>query len=580
MERMNSLASRFIEPAGVIHRRYEVLRTYFVEELPYVTIAQRYGISVGHARNIVSGYRKDPDQEFFLPDPRGRSRKAVASVADRNTRIVDLRKTGNLSAPQIAQQLTREGQRVSVTTVQRVLKKAGLPRLWRRTRQELESSRGTVRAAAADQRQRSLEPRTVHTKFGGLWLFAHDLAKLPMNDLTAALPGSERLPASCLLRALLALKLWGIGRPAHVSADVLDEGLALFAGLNVMPKRSTLSEYSSRIDPRILPDLMNQWFAAVQRLNPKFGAHKSLDVDFHTIPYHGYDTLTEKHFVSRRSRRQRGVLAFLVRSADVPCFVYARTGVRKKEHSNEILHFVKQWQERTGTKPTELVFDSGLTTYANLGRLHVMGVAFLTLRRRSKRILEAVAAAPQHAWRTVHLSNVGRRYRSPRILDQRITLKDYPEPLRQIAITNLGHEKPTLLITNQLNASAATLIDRYARRMIIENTIADAVDFFHMDALSADVPMKIDVDVQLTLMASTLYRTLGYRLQAGMESAKARTIFRKVVHSTATIKLTEQELIVRLNRRANNPRLINAGYGEMRTALPWLDHRTLKLRID
>ncbi len=44
--------------------------------------------------------------------------------------------------------------------------------------------------------------------------------------------------------------------------------------------------------------------------------------------------------------------------------------------------------------------------------------------------------------------------------------------------------------TNQMEDSAPQYIDRYARGMIIENTIADATNFFHMDAVSAAVPLK------------------------------------------------------------------------------------------
>jgi len=42
----------------------------------------------------------------------------------------------------------------------------------------------------------------------------------------------------------LALKLFGTQRHVHVMSAVLDEGLALFAGLNVIPKRSFLTEYT------------------------------------------------------------------------------------------------------------------------------------------------------------------------------------------------------------------------------------------------------------------------------------------------------------------------------------------------
>jgi hypothetical protein len=58
-----------------------------------------------------------------------------------------------------------------------------------------------------------------------------------------------------------------------------------------------------------------------------------------------------------------------------------------------------------------------------------------------------------------------------------IQLRDYEAPIRQLAIRDLGHDKPTLLLTNQLRRSSAKLIDRYAQRMLIENGIADGIDF-------------------------------------------------------------------------------------------------------
>ena len=208
-----------------------------------------------------------------------------------------------------------------------------------------------------------------------------------------------------------------------------------------------------------------------------------------------------------------------------------------------------------------------------------MGIAFLTLRRRTAKRVAEVLAVPENQWRQITLSNVGRIYRKPRILDQRIALKDYPGEVRQISITDLGQEKPTLLITNHMHAPARILVDRYARRMVIENTVADAIDFFHMDALSAAVPLKIQIDLQLTLMASALYRILAKRLGNGMENAKARTVFRKAVNTSATVEITPDEIIVSLGRRANNPLLIAAGYADIRQSIPWLQGRVLRIRF-
>ena len=62
-------------------------------------------------------------------------------------------------------------------------------------------------------------------------------------------------------------------------------------------------------------------------------------------------------------------------------------------------------------------------------------------------------------------------------------------PIRQITVTDLGHEEPTIVLTNQLRRTTVHLVGRYAQRMLIENGIADSIDFFHMDALSSAVAM-------------------------------------------------------------------------------------------
>ncbi len=312
---------------------------------------------------------------------------------------------------------------------------------------------------------------------------------------------------------------------------------------------------------------------------PLLGGDGSFDLDFHTIPWHGKDpeAPVERHCVSKRSRRQKGVLAFLARDADARLLVYANARVRKADQNDEVLRFIGFWEERNGGPPRELVFDSRLTTHANLWRINEKGIDFLTLRRRSGSLLDAIAAAPESDWKQVRLTNVGRVYRTPRILDRRVRISGYPDDIRQLAVRGLGHERPTLLLTNQMKTSASQLVDRYARRMVIENAIADAIDFFCMDALSAAVPMKIDLDLQLTLMASGLYRLLAVRVGNGKQNAKSRTLFRNFVKAPADITIGKDDIDVRIGRRANNPLLLNASYDETDIAVPWLDNRRLRI---
>ena len=436
-------------------------------------------------------------------------------------------------------------------------------------------------APVADVAQLDLTPRRMRTEFGGLFLFAPDLVRLNLDTLLgdSDMPGSTMIPAGAAFRALLALKLWGIGRPPHIMADILDPGMALFAGLNVMPKRASLTEYSSRVDPRRCSGLMDRWHTAVRSLDPDLGEDGSFDLDFHTIPYHGDAALIERHYVSKRSRRQKGILAFLARDADARLFAYANANVRKADQNDEILRFIEVWRARSGHLPRELVFDSRLTTHANLAALNRLGIDFLTLRKRTRTLLAAIAAVPASDWKQVRLTNVGRIYRTPRVLDQQVRITGYPDAIRQLAVRDLGHENPTLLLTNQMTTPAGQLVDRYARRMVIENAISDAIDFFHMDALSAAVPLKIDLDLQITLMANALYRLLAARLGNGRQRSRARTLFRDFVKAAADIHIEERRIIVRIGRRANNPYLINAGYSDAGIVVPWLQDRVLKIEF-
>jgi hypothetical protein len=240
------------------------------------------------------------------------------------------------------------------------------------------------------------------------------------------------------------------------------------------------------------------------------------------------------------------------------------------------LRFADFWKKRTCHYPEELIFDSGLTTYANLNRLNKKKIAFITLRRRSAKMLRELAQKPISAWRKIELEGVTRAYRTPRIIDQQVSLPGYEGRIRQLAITDLGHEAPTLMLTNQLRRSPTKLIGRYAQRMIIENNIADGIDFFHMDALSSAVAMKVDCDLQLTLMASSLYRMLAAQIGNGYQRAKSRHIFRDFIDATALIDIGEHHIHIKFQRRAHNPYLIAAGFPQTDVVIPWLGRKRLR----
>jgi len=397
-----------------------------------------------------------------------------------------------------------------------------------------------------------------------------DLRKVLQN---VDLPGSGMIPPEQAVRSLLALKLIGKERKSHVMDLVFDEGIAIFAGLNVVPKRSYLAAYSSRVAHETNLELMGAWFEEVQRAGLKRGA--SIDLDFHTVPANSAEEPLEKHYVSSRSRSQKGILVFLARDATERVLCYSNAGVTKSERASEIMRFVQFWQAHTGKLPSELVFDSQLTTYRYLNELNQQGILFMTLKRRTRKMLGEILSRPSSAWRRITLKSLTRTFRTPKVLDERIRLKGYDGELRQVTVMDLGHEDPTILLTNNVEIKCPSLVTRYAQRMLIENGISDAIQFFHLDALSSMIGLKVDFDLQITLMAAALYKLMAVRIGREYERAQAKKIFRNLLDVSATVIVCDDEVVVKLDKHAHNPYLVASGLAEKPTPMPWFGNKKL-----
>jgi hypothetical protein len=322
---------------------------------------------------------------------------------------------------------------------------------------------------------------------------------------------------------------------------------------------------------------MDAWFEPTEALGLPHGT--SLDLDFHTVPANTATEPLEKHYVSSRSRRQQGILVFLARDAEQRVLRYAHAGIPKAEQSDEILRFIEFWKRHTGELPTELIFDSQLTTYENLSKLNQQGIFFITLRRRSRKMLGEIYGRPASAWQCITLESLTRTFRTPRVLDEHVTLQGYEGLLRQLTVIDLGHEEPTLLLTNNFKIGQAALITRYAQRMLIENNISAAIQFFHLDALSSMVGLKVDFDLQLTLMASSLYRLMAQRIGREYQRAQPKTIFRNLLDLSAKVDIQTTRVIVTIDKRAHNPYLVASGLADQPANMPWFGNKQLLIRF-
>jgi hypothetical protein len=420
----------FLEPVQTRHRQYEALRAYFVEHRPSADVARAFGYTPASFRVLCHQFRRNPQRVFFVEPSHGPQEQPKKSRARRL--IIQMRKR-NLSVYDIADALRRRHVEISPTAVAEVLREEGFAKLPRRADDERPDGVLPDVAERADVRRFTLGPTCFDTHMGGLFVLLPLVVKLGLDRLAveARLPGTKTLPALQALLSALALKLTSIERKSHVMDLVFDEGLALFAGLNVVPKATFFAQYAGRFGRSTSVRLLRVWLEHLRGHLALEGA--SFDLDFHTVPFFGEDEFIERHYLPRRSHRDKAVLTFIVQDADTDVLCYSNADLRKGEEADEILRFVAFWKETHGKLPSHMVFDSKLTTYKTLARLNAMGITFITLRQRFPALKRYMQNAPAGAWRRVELDAPHRKFRHPKVLDEILRLgNDYTEPVRQI----------------------------------------------------------------------------------------------------------------------------------------------------
>jgi transposase len=568
-------ASFFTNPENEWQRRYEALRASFVERLSAKDVADRFGYSAAYVHLLRHQFRHGKI-DFSEPVPEGKAvRRRVTSETRRKIREWRERR---LSAGEIAELLCEEGVEISVRTVERVLAEEGFPKLPRRTRLQVGL---TVKGAKVPERSelasvRKLAGKRFECAGAGIFLFAPFLAQLGIEKIVtaASLPGSKVIPALNYLLSFLALKLLGTERYAHMANHAFDPGLGLFAGLNVLPKCTAMSTYSYSLDEVHVFRLQQALIAHASNLVLYDG--NIINLDFHTVPHYGDESVLEKHWAGARGKTMKGALTLFAQDAESKLILYTAADIQRDEADDQILSFMSFWKGvHRGVKPT-LIFDSRLTSYPQLSTLASQGVKFITLRRRGKKML--AEAEELAGWERIHIPHEKRKYPNPEVHESTITLRGYDGLVRQVIVRGNGHEKPAFLISNDFTSSADFLVGNYARRWRIENGIAEAVKFFHLNALSSPILVKVHFDLVLTMLADTLYSMLAQKLR-GFERCDAPKLYRDFVRGKGDIKVQGNTVTVTYPRRAHNPILRKVPWQHLPQQLPGLGGANLALRF-
>ena len=566
-------ATYFTRPIHDWQKRYEALRASIVDRLPAAVVGERFGFTPGYMRllkhNFIHG-----KIDFSEPISEGKAaRRGV--TAEVRAKIRELRE-GRLSAGEIAELLSEDGVELSVRTIERVLAEEGFKKLPRRTRLKvgLTVKGAEVPPQAETVALRDLDGRRFECAGAGVFLFAPFIAQLDIDRIieAAGLPGSKVISARSYLLSFLALKLLGTERYAHVADHAFDPGLGLFAGLGVLPKCTALSTYSYSLDEAHLHKLQQAFIRRVSKLGLYDG--NIVNLDFHTAPHYGDESVLEKHWAGARGKVMKGALTLFAQDAGSKLMVYTAADIQRDEADDQVLAFLSFWKSlRRGADPM-LVFDSRFTTYSRLSQLNADGVRFITLRRRGRELIASVEGlAP---WKHINVPHAKRKFPNPIVHDSIVELREYTGPVRQLIIRGNGHEKPAFLITNDFDAPAELLVSNYARRWRVENGIAEAVAFFHLNSLSSPILTKIHFDIVMTVFADTLYNMLARKLR-GFEDCDAPKLFRHFVRGKATVSVKKDLVSVTFPRHAHNPILRAVPWDKLPGSLPGIDGARLSL---
>jgi len=419
--------------------------------------------------------------------------------------------------------------------------------------------------------------RRLVTRHAGLFLFFPLLTQVRFDRLVtkAKYPGSRMVPAANALLSLLTLKLLDKERLSHIDDFNCDEALGLFAGLNILPKKSFATDYSYRTARTQQQKLLKGW---VKKLSPLlFPEADSFSLDFHPIGHRGEETDLENHYQPMRGKAGPSVLTFFAMEKKSQVFCYANATLTRSQQAGEILRFVDFWRKLMGRNPQWLYFDSKLTTYAELSRLtKKKDIWFVTIRRRGSSIIRRLDALPARSWKKAVIDIPKRRYQKIRYVDERVILDNYEGEARQIAVKGLGRENPTLFLSNNFDVSARELIMNYARRNGVEDALGSSVNFFHLDCLSSEVRLNVDLDTVLTVLANGCYRWLASRLH-GFDKAKPKQLYRKFVETSGAVEIEEgRRIVVYFDRRSHNPILSEAELDKDCPKIPWLANHRLE----
>ena len=561
----------FLQPSNATQRQYEALKAFYVGGLPAELAAAQFGFRPTYFKKLRFEFAKKLEQGHnpLFPEKKRGPRKRF-TTDETVAGIIALRKQ-NHSIQDIKAALGAKGISLSLDTIDKILKAEGFAPLPKRTRQErLEVSiPRKLQAPPSMPLEIGKEQFTTEQGAGPL-VFLPLIEKLGIVPIiqAAGFPQTSILSDVHSVLSFLALKLMGAERLSHDSIWNMDRALGFFAGLNVLPKSTTLSTYSYRV----MRPANRQFLLELSRIfQDREGEEGEFNLDFKAIPHWGEASVLEKNWSGTRARGMKSLLSLIVQDPSTGYLSYTDAEIRHRNQSRAVLEFVDFWKEGRGVAPKMLIFDSKFTTYRNLNLLNQSNppIRFLTLRRRGKNLVEQIAKIPESHWQKIRVERARAESQLVRVHDRPCQLRDYQGPVRQVILTDHGRQKPAFLLTNDFDLDVRQVVRKYARRWLVEQEINEQIVFFSLNHPSSSIVVKVDFDLCVSLLAHNLYCLLARELP-GFENCTVSTIHRKFLETGATVHIEGNNVTVHMKKKTHLPILFEVPWMRETTNLSWM----------
>ena len=566
----------FKKPVSKKQKQYEAVRAFVVDKLSAQEVADKFGYKLSSVYTFIK-QAKAGELDFFPNAQKGpKQRHTPFDVQKQVFRM----RNQNLSHTDISNKLKKRGIDISSQTVSRILSDAGFPKLKRRTNRELGLS---VKNKIIPERSQNIDFQAlkkfnIDTPSVGIFFFIPYIIESGIIDILkkSPLPSSSIIGQTQACLSMLALKLIGNERLSNMESYDMEQGLGTFAGLNVLPKNTYMSTYSSLCSSQMVLDFQEQILQKLKHKYPQFYNGDYINLDFHSIPHYGEISEMQKVWVGAKHKTMKGADTVIAQDAGSDMILYTRADILRKEESEEVLKFVDYWKKITGNVTQTLVFDCKFTKYKVLDTLDTDGVKFITLRKRTQKIIDDVLSIDDENWTKIRLDIPKRKYKKISVYESKVKLSGCRNTFRQVAVKDHGREKPTLIITNDENISLKNIVRVYAQRWHVENKLSELVAFFNLNALSSPLMIRIHFDMLWTLVADNLYHIFAQDLRR-FEKNLSPTIFKKFINIPGKVIYDGEKFIIKTRKRAHTPILKDVEKLQKPITVPWLDNKKLEI---